>query len=151
VHGWPQKALVGTFMGGHKPEITDGIRMFKPKSLKEASSLARMRDEQLNHQRRSTWSIHQTTVDYHPPTRFKTAPPMKRLSWDEMQKRQTQGLCFNCEEKFTPGHKCKGPQLLLLEGCCEYPNGDDIESSMEFQPEISLHTLFGWTMTRLKD
>jgi hypothetical protein len=50
VHGWPQKALVGTFMGGLKPEIADGIRMFKPKSLKEASNLARMRDEQLNHQ-----------------------------------------------------------------------------------------------------
>lgn len=49
VHGWPQKALVGTFMGGLKPEIADGIRMFKPKSLKEASSLTRMRDEQLNH------------------------------------------------------------------------------------------------------
>jgi len=27
-------------MGGLKPEIADGIRMFKPKSLKEASSLA---------------------------------------------------------------------------------------------------------------
>jgi hypothetical protein len=40
VHGWPHKALVGTFMGGLKPEITDGIRMFKPKALKKASSLA---------------------------------------------------------------------------------------------------------------
>jgi len=34
-------------MGGLKPEIADGIRMFKPKSLKEAISLARMRDEQM--------------------------------------------------------------------------------------------------------
>ena len=154
VHGWPQKALVGTFMGGLKPEIADGIRMFKPKSLKEASSLARMRGEQLNHQKRSTRSIHQAPADYHshrtpanyhPPTRFKTTSPMNRLSWDEMQKRRAQGLCFNCEEKFTPGHRCKGPQLLLLEGCCEYPEGDDIESSLEFQPKISLHALSGWT------
>uniref|UniRef100_A0A6N2LI86 Alcohol dehydrogenase-like N-terminal domain-containing protein n=1 Tax=Salix viminalis TaxID=40686 RepID=A0A6N2LI86_SALVM len=42
---------------------------------------------------------------------------MKRLSWEEMQKKRAQGLCFNCEEKFTPGHRCKGPQLLLLEAC----------------------------------
>jgi len=154
VHGWPQKALVGTFMGGLKLEIADGIRMFKPKSLKEASSLARMRDEQLNHQRRSMRPIHRTSAgyqshrtpaDFQPPTRFKTASPMKRLSWDEMQKRRAQGLCFNCEEKFTPGHRCNGPQLLLLEGCCEYPEGDDIESSLDFQPEISLHALSGWT------
>jgi hypothetical protein len=30
VQGWTQKALVGTFMGGLKTEIADGIRMFKP-------------------------------------------------------------------------------------------------------------------------
>ena len=29
VRGWTQKALVGTFMGGLKTEISDGIRMFK--------------------------------------------------------------------------------------------------------------------------
>ncbi|KAJ9166893.1 hypothetical protein P3X46_021582 [Hevea brasiliensis] len=40
VKGWTQKALVGTFMGGLKPEIAEGIRMFKPKTLKEAISLA---------------------------------------------------------------------------------------------------------------
>ena len=88
VHGWPQKALVGTFMGGLKPEIADGIRMFKPKSLKEASSLARMRDEQLNHQRRSARSMPRVIQDYAPPNRFKTNPGMKRLSWDEMQKKR---------------------------------------------------------------
>jgi hypothetical protein len=47
VRGWTQKALVGTFMGGLKPEIAEGIRMFKPQSLKEAISLARMKDEQM--------------------------------------------------------------------------------------------------------
>lgn len=47
VRGWTQKALVGTFMGGLKAEISDGIRIFKPQSLKEAINLARIRDEQL--------------------------------------------------------------------------------------------------------
>ena len=45
VQGWTQKALVGTFMGGLKSEIADGIRMFEPKILKESISLARMKDE----------------------------------------------------------------------------------------------------------
>ncbi|KAF2320421.1 hypothetical protein GH714_027462 [Hevea brasiliensis] len=53
VKGWTQKALVGTFMGGLKPEIAEGIRMFKPKTLKEAISLARMRDEQLLRQKKA--------------------------------------------------------------------------------------------------
>ncbi|TXG48185.1 hypothetical protein EZV62_027479 [Acer yangbiense] len=62
-----------------------------------------------------------------------------------MQKRRAQGLCFNCDEKFTPGHKCKGPQLLLLEGSSEYSDDEETEGSMESQPEISLHALIGWT------
>lgn len=39
VQGWSQKALVRTFMGGLKLEIAEEIRMFKPKTLKEAISL----------------------------------------------------------------------------------------------------------------
>ena len=52
VQGWTQKALVGTFMGGLKPEISEEIRLFKPRTLKEAINLARMRDEQLQRQKR---------------------------------------------------------------------------------------------------
>ena len=52
VRGWTQKALVGTFMGGLRLEIADGIRMFEPRTLKDTISLARMRDEQLSRQRR---------------------------------------------------------------------------------------------------
>jgi hypothetical protein len=153
VHGWTQKALIGTFMGGLKSEIADEIRMFKPRTLKEAISLARMRDEQLARTRRFTRppllnriSIATTSVNHPTP-----ANATKRLSWDEMQKRRAQGLCFNCNSKFTPGHKCQGPQLLLLE--CQ-PAEYEIEEE-EFQisdnmgdqaePEISLHALTGWT------
>ena len=106
VYGWTPKTLVGTFMGGLKPKIADGIRMFKPKTLKEAISLAKMRDDQLN----------RLGMRPTPIFNVKPSPSMKKLSWDEMQKRRIQGLCFNCDEKFTPGHRCKGPQLLLSEG-----------------------------------
>ncbi|KAF2289659.1 hypothetical protein GH714_037756 [Hevea brasiliensis] len=61
VKGWTQKALVGTFMGGLKPEIAEGIRMFKPKTLKEAISLARMRDEQLLRQKKAIRPSYQTS------------------------------------------------------------------------------------------
>ncbi|RVW38210.1 hypothetical protein CK203_090939 [Vitis vinifera] len=97
--GWTQKALVGTFMGGLKAEITDGIQMFKPKSLKEAISLARMRDEQLNRYETAARPFSRTTIGSS-PTKTKTLSPMKRLTWAEMQRRRAQGLCFNCDEKF---------------------------------------------------
>jgi len=40
VRGWTQKALVGTFMGGLRSDISDGIRMFKPQTLKDVISFA---------------------------------------------------------------------------------------------------------------
>ena len=97
-------------MGGLEPEIAEEIQMFKPKTLKEAISLARMKDDHLSRQKK-TVPMSSTTSSI-----INSSPTMKQLSWEEMQKRQTQGLCFNCDEKFTPGHKCKGPQLLVLDG-----------------------------------
>lgn len=52
VWGWTQKALVGTFIGELKLEIAEGIRMFRPKTLKEAASQTLMREEQLGSQKR---------------------------------------------------------------------------------------------------
>ena len=43
--GWPQKALIGTFLGGLKEEIASEVRMFKPKTLRETIEFARLMDE----------------------------------------------------------------------------------------------------------
>ena len=64
------------------------------------------------------------------PTKFKTASPMKKLTCKEMQNRRTQGLCFNCDEKFTPGHRCKGSQLLLLEANNECTDDEKTNGSL---------------------
>ena len=47
VHGWSEEALIGMFMGGLTMEIAKAIRMFKPQSLKDVISLARMKDDQV--------------------------------------------------------------------------------------------------------
>ncbi|KAL5789722.1 hypothetical protein ACOSQ2_004610 [Xanthoceras sorbifolium] len=63
VHGWTQKALVRTFMGGLKVDIADGIRMFKPKSLKKAISLARIKDERLTRHRKFIRPFNQSNTE----------------------------------------------------------------------------------------
>ncbi|KAJ0020279.1 hypothetical protein Pint_30953 [Pistacia integerrima] len=116
-----QKALVATFIGGLNAEIADGIRMFKPQSLKDAINLARMRDDQLTRQREFLQPPPPARAPLALPPEARVAPatptdPIRRLSWEEMQRKRAQGLCFNCNERFTAGHRCQKPQLLLLEG-----------------------------------
>ncbi|RVW75473.1 hypothetical protein CK203_061524 [Vitis vinifera] len=77
--------------------------------------------------------------------KMKTLSPIKRLTWVEMQRRRAQGLCFNCDEKFAPGHKCKGLQLLLLE---ENYDEEEAHTHLQGEPEISLHALTGWSTAR---
>ena len=151
VHGWSQKPLVGSFMGGLRPEISEAIRMFKPKTLKEAISLARMKDEQLQRQKEFSRPPPPPTCTSSVPSTSTTTSPVKRLSWDETQRRRAQGLCFNCDEKFSSRHRCKVPQLLLLEGNFDAEAKEDnskINPNLPSDTEISLHALTGWTAAK---
>uniref|UniRef100_A0A453HDP2 Uncharacterized protein n=1 Tax=Aegilops tauschii subsp. strangulata TaxID=200361 RepID=A0A453HDP2_AEGTS len=39
--------------------------------------------------------------------------PFRRLTSAELLERRRQGLCFNCDEPYTPSHAC--PRLFYLE------------------------------------
>lgn len=41
--------------------------------------------------------------------------PIKRLTAAEMQQNRDKGLCYNCDEKFVLGHRCKKQMLYLLQ------------------------------------
>ena len=69
---------MGAFIGGLKPEIADGIRMFKPKSLKEAISLARMRDEQWNRQRKAAHPFSRSIADSPASAKFEGTTPIQK-------------------------------------------------------------------------
>jgi hypothetical protein len=169
VDGWPQKALVGAFLGGLKKEIVSSVRMFKPKTLQDAIELARMRDDNLSKERRPTCNegtklqqpkaiqkLYYTGNSAHtsstPAARTYSSRAAKKLSWEEMQKRREKGLCFSCNEKFTPGHHCQTPQAFFIEAFTTEEEADDFEELViatrderkgeaEIKPLISLHAM----------
>ena len=47
------------------------------------------------------------------PLAATAARPFRRLTSAELLERRRQGLCFNCDEPYTPGHAC--PRLFYLE------------------------------------
>lgn len=70
------------------------------------------------------------------------ALPRKQLTNVQMAERRRHGLCFNCEEKFMPGHRCK--RLFLLEVRPDDYDDPLVDSGSEdTSPTISLHALSG--------
>ncbi|WVZ98115.1 hypothetical protein U9M48_043593 [Paspalum notatum var. saurae] len=61
-----------------------------------------------------------------------------------MAQRRAAGLCYNCDDKFVYGHKCK--RLFILEGVPDEdePRGAAApDNSSTDEPAISLHALTG--------
>ncbi|XP_039115571.1 uncharacterized protein LOC120251094 [Dioscorea cayenensis subsp. rotundata] len=70
-----------------------------------------------------------------PPVAASTStasPPFRKMSYNEMQLRRAKGLCYNCDEIFTPQHKCANRRLLVLQW------DDDIQVPEELQFEDDL-------------
>jgi hypothetical protein len=64
----------------------------------------------------------------------------------ELKERQEKGLCFKCNDKYGPGHRCK--RLFMIEAY--RGEGDDGDEAMEEEeeesedlPKISLHAITG--------
>ena len=62
----------------------------------------------------------------------------------EDAERSTRGLCFNCDERFTPKHRCQGPKILLLGPENDYNSQEEQDCGHEVLDEgseFSLHAL----------
>ncbi|KAF3960584.1 hypothetical protein CMV_014711 [Castanea mollissima] len=177
VRHWPQRALVGSYVDGLKEEIRLEVKLFRPTTLLHATSLARLLEEKLSKLRRPSFtttppkpSLSQipsykpsllptptpikTTIPFTSSTRFSINTTFKKLSWAEMQARREKGLCYNCDERFGLGHRCKKQQIFLLETMDEMEeNSGAVELELENEapqavPEISLHALSGVSTPR---
>lgn len=70
---------------------------------------------------------------------------------EERPTRMAKGLCFNCDEAYAPGHRCKGKLFrmdaklgCLVEMCEEIPGATDLEDldiGDDGMKEISLQAL----------
>ncbi|GJZ49966.1 transposon ty3-I gag-pol polyprotein [Tanacetum coccineum] len=145
---------ISLFIGGLKDEICMSIRMFKPNTLTDVYCLAKMQEATLQvlktkqtpflptprapytntnsyANRNVTYPPKATTTTLAfpaPNTRVKSAyvQPKKQLTQKEIADKRAKNLCFYCDEKFVPGHKCSG-QLFSLEICAAESNSEEYE------------------------
>jgi len=137
--GLPHQFLLSCFVSGLALEIRREVQAFQPISIPHATALAKIQEDKQNDRRRSfrprTNFTHFTNPTPTPimsssssalPTTNPIPPPpqppststpkinFKQLSPEELISRRERNLCYNCDERFTPGHCCKGRFFLLI-------------------------------------
>lgn len=112
-------ALLNCFISGLRTEIQREMAVMQPQSLPKAIGLAKLLEAKLQEGRtsnprypKSPATVSSGSVLGQPPPTSTT--PIRRLTPAEQAERRAKGLCFNCDEKFSHGHKCKSRQFLLL-------------------------------------
>ncbi|VFQ94095.1 unnamed protein product [Cuscuta campestris] len=160
ISGVSEPTLISIFKGGLKPAIRREVNLRAPTSLGQTFALARELDA--NHsetlasisagQRRS-WQPNPASSSIPPKSAVTQAPtvptalPVRRLSPADRAARSAQGLCWNCDEKFTAGHRCAHRFLALLGTDDEEPV-EPVEHQADEEPLLTgdvscMHSLAG--------
>lgn len=93
----PNDKLLDLFIG-----IQHEVHLFKPTSLEKAFMLAR-KVESKNLEMATRRTTSNTSRENNVP--FSNPPQPTRLTPQQMDERRVKGLCFNCDNKYSKGHK----------------------------------------------
>ncbi|KAI4323138.1 hypothetical protein L6164_022768 [Bauhinia variegata] len=130
-------------------------------SIRQTGSVQEYRQEFAKRVTRvKNWPEHCLLVN----TQNTTLPPPLRLqasshanspgmgqTWEvEKQARRDKGLCFRCNEKFSPGHRCKQSGLAIMELADDEEKTEEDDEPVSAAPmgnlaEISFHAILGRT------
>ncbi|GJZ40777.1 putative mitochondrial protein [Tanacetum coccineum] len=145
---------ISLFIGGLKEDIAYAVRMFKPTSLIDVFNLSKLQEVLSNG---ISNNVHRNggfvprNVNNAMPNR-----PFKKLTQQELEEKRAKHLCFFCDQKYTPGHKCSGQMYSLEVVASEemFEEDDDcvlteqgmvnaIEEEELVRPQISLNAMTG--------
>ncbi|XP_028115673.1 uncharacterized protein LOC114313491 [Camellia sinensis] len=138
VDGLPENYLIGCFIAGLCDDIRLDVKLKQPCTLADTIGAARLIEERNSLQKKCMRVVTNTPI------------PFRRITSQEVRERREKGLCYYCDEKFTPGHRCQKPQLFMIEEtpilepsiAMDTPDEPDMT---ELLPEISFHAIAGTT------
>jgi len=119
--------ILNCFISGLHPDIHKDLAILNPYSISQVIGLSKLIEDKIkdSKQRPTQFQTPYTFQSPHisiPTTSHKTTThlhqrsnmPIKRLTTTQMQERHALRLCYNCDEKFIPGHKCNTSHFSLL-------------------------------------
>ena len=149
---------VQLFTGGLRPPLSLDVQVHNPQSLAAAMSLARQLELREQYTSPPPKGATRGLLPTPAPRLALPAPPAekaatpavmadgrKRLSMQEQEERRRQGLCFNCNERYTRGHNRVCTRIFYINGveldtADESATGEDPDTET---PVFSLHAVAG--------
>lgn len=150
---WTDAQLLGAFLGDLKDELQDDVVAQRPTSLARAIELAGIYEHKQGRRLVARFGFFRaSSYNPQPPSSLPTNPssittslqptpttpnlppskPVLRLTQAEMCALREQGLCFNCDDQYRPGHRCRQSHIFLL--LAEDDNPDPTPESDETVP-----------------
>ena len=144
----PDEHLIDVFIGTLKDNIQHEVHLWEPKSLENAFKVAR--NVESKNMAMATRRTNPNIYRENNAPSSKTPQPT-RLTPQQLEERKAKGLCFNCDNKYSKGHKCGEKKLFYID--CEEEEEQEQEpsqdenveaiSSEELTPTISCNALAG--------
>jgi hypothetical protein len=117
------------FISGLKDEIRAHVLMTRPQSWVEATKRAKESQQVVSSQNRKPSFIPRPKPVN--PTTPSTPLKIQKLTKAEIAECQLKGLCYNCDDKYFPGHKCKEQKLFMA--IFEDISEEDIKTPLVFE------------------
>ena len=136
--------LLSCFISGLSQEIRREVQAFQPASLPKATALARLQEDKINDLRKHTRTpfIHPSpnTTSFNPHSTQPPRPkaPFVQRTQEDMAYRREKGLCYNCDEKWSSSHRCKGRVLFFIANSDE-PSSPESSPSEPLSPSKTEH------------
>lgn len=138
--------FVQSYISGLNDDIARMVEMFNPSSLKQAIQLARKQELQLvsmkgeSRQMSGFISLKEGSGKSNESNK---AAMFKKLTPTEIEERRKKKLCFNCDEPYQWGHKCKKLFVIICEDNQETELLLQEVESEEEEIMVSVHALMG--------
>ncbi|KAJ6865748.1 hypothetical protein NC652_037308 [Populus alba x Populus x berolinensis] len=122
------------FLSGLQEDIRFMVRLLNPSNLTMAFGMVKMQEKNAAAFRRSSrlGSTSPRPFPNSPASDMKALVPIQCLSPVQMKERRVRGLCYNCDERWGSGHKCKSAHLFIME--CEDSEGEELQPIQ--QPQL---------------
>jgi hypothetical protein len=144
----PDEHLIDVFIGTLKDKIQHEVRLWEPKSLENAFKVARNVES-----KNMAMATRRTNLNIYRENNVPSSktPQPTRLTPQQLEERKEKSVCFNCDSKYSKGHKGGEKKLFYID--CEEEEEQEQEPSQdenveansfeELTPTISCNALVG--------